>query len=356
MIDFRYHLVSLVAVFLALAVGIVLGAGPLAQPIGDTLTGQVDKLREDRNALSNQLTESKERLATNEQVANAFSGRIFDNILSGVNVALIVLPGADGEDVKNVNAKIGQAGGVVSAQVNLREEFFAADKKAYREALSGQITQYLDDATRATTPESTLAAAVGQLVYIGGNDSLTGILTVEDTPLLQVVTPASAPARVGVIIGPRNDKPKAAANKTASADKKDNLSDSAYLELAHTLNSFAGGAVVFGSAIAATDLVSVIRVEANPVPTVDGIGTTSSLLMLPFALVASLNGTVGAWGTGTGATALVPPLDLSVTPDSQPENTGAEQTEPSPAGQGEPAPNAASTPNALPAAPAMPAI
>ena len=45
MIDFRYHLVSLISVFLALAVGIVLGAGPLKEAIGDTLTGEVDKLR-----------------------------------------------------------------------------------------------------------------------------------------------------------------------------------------------------------------------------------------------------------------------------------------------------------------------
>ena len=38
MIDFRYHLVSLVSVFLALAVGIVLGAGPLKEPIATGLT------------------------------------------------------------------------------------------------------------------------------------------------------------------------------------------------------------------------------------------------------------------------------------------------------------------------------
>ena len=31
MIDFRYHLVSLISVFLALAVGIALGAGPLKE-------------------------------------------------------------------------------------------------------------------------------------------------------------------------------------------------------------------------------------------------------------------------------------------------------------------------------------
>ena len=50
-IDFRYHLVSLVSVFLALAVGIVLGAGPLKESIGDTLTGQVEQLRGEKDAL-----------------------------------------------------------------------------------------------------------------------------------------------------------------------------------------------------------------------------------------------------------------------------------------------------------------
>jgi hypothetical protein len=46
-IDFRYHLVSLVSVFLALAVGIVLGAGPLRENLGDQLTKQVDALRKE---------------------------------------------------------------------------------------------------------------------------------------------------------------------------------------------------------------------------------------------------------------------------------------------------------------------
>ena len=41
MIDFRYHLVSIVSIFLALAVGIVLGAGPLQGQIGDTLTAEI---------------------------------------------------------------------------------------------------------------------------------------------------------------------------------------------------------------------------------------------------------------------------------------------------------------------------
>ena len=51
MIDFRYHVVSLISVFLALAVGIALGAGPLKETIGDTLTGQVEQLRQEKDAL-----------------------------------------------------------------------------------------------------------------------------------------------------------------------------------------------------------------------------------------------------------------------------------------------------------------
>ena len=59
MIDFRYHLVSLVSVFLALAVGIVLGAGPLKEPIGESLQSQVDALRSDRDTLRTNLDAAK---------------------------------------------------------------------------------------------------------------------------------------------------------------------------------------------------------------------------------------------------------------------------------------------------------
>ena len=48
MIDFRYHLVSIIAVFFALAAGIVLGAGTFDEAADQALTSQVSDLR-DRN-------------------------------------------------------------------------------------------------------------------------------------------------------------------------------------------------------------------------------------------------------------------------------------------------------------------
>ena len=46
MISFRYHIVTLVSVFLALAVGVALGGGPLKGEVDNTLVEQVKNDRE----------------------------------------------------------------------------------------------------------------------------------------------------------------------------------------------------------------------------------------------------------------------------------------------------------------------
>lgn len=76
MINFRYHIVSLTAVFLALAVGIVLGAGPLqnniAEGLNSTLTQEVSDLRADKSRLNGELaTSQRVRSATDEALGEA---------------------------------------------------------------------------------------------------------------------------------------------------------------------------------------------------------------------------------------------------------------------------------------------
>ena len=51
MIDFRYHLVSLIAVFLAVALGIIIGTTALNEPILTDIEGQVAELEEDKRSL-----------------------------------------------------------------------------------------------------------------------------------------------------------------------------------------------------------------------------------------------------------------------------------------------------------------
>jgi len=70
-IDFRYHLVSIVSIFMALAVGIVLGAGPLKEDIGNTLTSEVKNLRADKASLRSQLDAAEKGSAARDEFTSA---------------------------------------------------------------------------------------------------------------------------------------------------------------------------------------------------------------------------------------------------------------------------------------------
>ena len=83
MIDFRYHLVSIVSIFLALAVGIVLGAGPLQGQIGDTLTAEITQLRSDKASLRTQVTGLEQTTADQSAFEQATLRRVVTGVASG---------------------------------------------------------------------------------------------------------------------------------------------------------------------------------------------------------------------------------------------------------------------------------
>ena len=63
MINFRYHVVSLTAVFLALAIGLVVGTAALNGPVADSLKDRVNALSKNneqlRESVNNMETEVK---------------------------------------------------------------------------------------------------------------------------------------------------------------------------------------------------------------------------------------------------------------------------------------------------------
>ena len=95
MIDFRYHLVSLVSVFLALAIGVVLGAGPLRDTIGATLEDQVQALRQDKVNLQEAVTSRDALLERRESFVEAVAPELLRGRLAGAQVAVGGLPGGD---------------------------------------------------------------------------------------------------------------------------------------------------------------------------------------------------------------------------------------------------------------------
>ena len=68
MVDFRYHVVSIIAVFLALALGIVVGTTALNGALLDNLKTSIDTLSTDKRALEGSVSVLREQVASDQRL------------------------------------------------------------------------------------------------------------------------------------------------------------------------------------------------------------------------------------------------------------------------------------------------
>jgi copper transport outer membrane protein MctB len=120
MLDFRYHALSLVAVFLALGIGIVLGSS-----LGDTVVSQANRdiansLRGDLSRAKRDASAAHAAVGQRERLLEAVFPRIADTKLAGQAVA-IVASGSLPDDVQsNARDAVRAAGGRLAAVGQLR--------------------------------------------------------------------------------------------------------------------------------------------------------------------------------------------------------------------------------------------
>ncbi len=127
MITLRSHVISLAAVFLALAIGVALGSGLLSNTV---LSG----LRDDKNEMQTQIdTLTDEKNALNEKLSAAgdfdaqMAPRILRDSLADKTVILFRTPDAADGDVEALTRVVEQAGGRVTGTVGLTQEFVDAN-------------------------------------------------------------------------------------------------------------------------------------------------------------------------------------------------------------------------------------
>ena len=124
MIDFRYHLVSIIAVFLALTVGLVIGATALRPKTEEALDRASKREQQQISAQNAQIQDLKNQLSSDQAAAKADAPRLLDNLLTGQRVVLVTAPGSDGPTITGVTAAVQQAGAVVTGQAELQPSFF----------------------------------------------------------------------------------------------------------------------------------------------------------------------------------------------------------------------------------------
>ena len=309
MIDFRYHLVSLISVFLALAVGVVLGAGPLQNSLGTALNDQVTALRENRNATQAKLEQTETAVNERDSYITQAATSLLPGTLASKNVAMVLLPDAKAEDADAIAAQLKNAGATVTGRVSLTSTWVDLSRENYRSTFSGQVQGHLGS-TNSKDANGILGEALAKALTANDDSSrvLMDMLSVtvdkSGTPFISVDSTPTAAAEMIVVVGPR---PQASSGKGATVEASPGEDPKAW---AKALEGTAGRAptVVGGSADGDGGVVGIIRSEKAKVTTIDSVGQIAASVSTPLALASTRAGTTGHYGFDKGAEAVMPPV------------------------------------------------
>jgi hypothetical protein len=174
-IDFRYHLVSIVAVFLALAVGIVLGSTELRGVAISALDRTSSSLSNKLDAANNENNALQQQVQGDHEFASAAEPVLLKNLLDGKKVVIITTPGASASVVNGIKTGLGDAGATVSGQVTLSSKF--ADTSASNLSLLDQLTERVTPANLTLvngSPQQQAAQVLASALVSKGSSSGTG--------------------------------------------------------------------------------------------------------------------------------------------------------------------------------------
>jgi len=155
-ISFRTHVVTLVAVFLALAVGVVLGGGPLSE------VGRGDGDGSGTARLETAAAESRRTADYAERFAGAAAASLYAGRLAEREVALVVLPGAEDDEVEALQEQVTAAGGTVTVTQTVGEPLVNPSEKSLVDTLGSQLADQLPE--DAVAADATTYERMGQLL------------------------------------------------------------------------------------------------------------------------------------------------------------------------------------------------
>lgn len=315
MIDFRYHLVSLVSVFMALAIGVVLGAGPLKESIGDTLSNQVDGLVRDKTALQQAVANRDQQIGNRDTFITSLSGPLVAGQLGGRSVVLVTLPGTAKDDADAVTKVLRAGGAELTGQVALQDRWFDPAQKELRQQVVASQLQYVDPEPPASAgSDGQLAAVLARAVLTGDiakagepdaqAETILGALTAGD--LVSVQGKPQQRATAAVVLAPAPGKAPGAGDQTWL-----DATSGAVTALLPALDSAGAGTVLAAPLEAATGdgLLASLRGNrdvTNDVSTVDSASTPMGRITIVLALREQLSGGSGQYGFGQDVTAPTP--------------------------------------------------
>lgn len=130
MINFRFYLVSLVAVFLALALGVVVGSAFVDRAIVEGLRSRIDDVEKRSGERRKENLELKQSLGALETYAEQVVPHLVGRRLEGVPLAVVAVRGVDGGVVSSALDTLRSAGALVPGVVWVESIFGLTDAEA----------------------------------------------------------------------------------------------------------------------------------------------------------------------------------------------------------------------------------
>ena len=334
MIDFRYHLVSIVAVFLALAIGIVLGSTELQGPAFSLLDKTTSKLQNELGQVSSQRDTAQQQATEGELYAEAVEPAVLRDLLTGRRLLIVTEPGAQSSVVSGITTAAIQAGASVTGGINLQPKFFDASGTAQdslnQTTLDVAQTAGLQLDTSATYQQQAAQVIASEILTAPsgsagsrpagdqGTNAATMLQAYAASQFLSTSGQPATPATLAVVVTPQSAPADGSADQLAQV----------LIPLVQELAAKSAASVVVGSSAGsgAGSPISVLRSNsvASQVSTVDDADLAAGQTVAMQALAVELGGgKAGSYGfTANGASAIAPspaptpPASPSATPTS----------------------------------------
>lgn len=290
MISFRFHLVSLTAIFLALALGIVLGTTVVERATVSVLESRIKSVRTDAAHARAERDIVAGRLSNADRFHAELESQILAGRLDGVRVLIITADTVPGNVADALRTDLNAAGAVNAGAISLGDDWNDGDTKA-RHAMV--------EAAGVTTGSSAeirqrAAEKLASELAVGGGPTLRG--------LVEAGFVRSSVVEVDTVPGPET-------RFVVLGNTPGNL----FAEpLARALGVAAASRVVVAEMGPELDaklvLIGALREQRGPakLSTADHVDTPAGRIATTLALAALGRGVTGDFGTAAGADRTVP--------------------------------------------------
>lgn len=295
MINFRYHIVSLTAIFLALGVGVLFGAVFVPEQTVRTLETAQEALRERNEDLRGQVEELQETNDGLAGFATASRDLLISGVLEGHSVMLISEPTVAGDVLDDAEASLVRAGADVVGSLMLDEglELATESQRTLLAATLGVESGSSEELHTQLVERllETLAGNPGFLADLVEN----GLASTRDVAGAQVGDPGTFPTAgtaVVLVVDPSEEIGVIQENVIRPIVEADPLP----------------GLIALADVGGGGTLLRLVRGEIGTgLFTVDSLAGPIGQTALVLGLDAAFEGRTGHYGLGPGATDSLPP-------------------------------------------------